>query len=49
MRRTIEQMMAVREDRVKQNLREVRRVITSIRKLIDVDLLGFWFCFGFLE
>ena len=35
MRRTIEQMMAVREDRVKQNLREVRRVITSIRKLID--------------
>ena len=35
MRRTIEQMMAIREDRVKQNLREVRRVITSIRKLID--------------
>jgi len=35
MRQTIEQMIAIREDRVKQNLREVRRVITSIRKLID--------------
>ncbi len=35
MRQTIKQMIVIRKDRVKQNLREVRRVITSIRKLID--------------